>query len=86
MPKPMTNGSRGPLSHPLRRVRSVKEPITIDCDDCIMQSTDACSDCIVTYICDRDPDDAVVIDIADLRAMRMLADAGLVPELKHRTQ
>lgn len=61
------------------------EPVVIDCDDCTMQHTDACTDCIVTYICDRDVDDAVVIDIADLRAMRLLADAGLVPELRHRT-
>ena len=61
-------------------------PITIDCDECIMQHTDACADCIVTYICDREPDDAVVIDIADLRAMRLLAEAGLVPELRHRTR
>jgi len=66
-------------------VQPVKDPITIDCDDCIMQGTDACADCIVTYICDREADDAVVIDLADLRAMRLLADAGLVPELRHRT-
>ncbi len=60
--------------------------ITIDCDECIMRDTDACTDCVVTFICDREPDDAVVIDIEDLRAMRLLADAGLVPELRHRTR
>jgi len=49
-----------------------------------MQHTPACSDCVVTYLCDREPEQAVVIDIADLRAMRMLADAGLVPELRHQ--
>ncbi len=58
--------------------------VVIDCDSCTMQATDACDDCIVTFICDREPDQAVVIDIADLRAMRALADAGLVPELRHQ--
>ncbi|NNC80842.1 MAG: hypothetical protein HKN94_11915 [Acidimicrobiales bacterium] len=56
----------------------------IDCDTCVMQHTPACSDCVVTYLCDREPEQAVVIEIADLRAMRMLADAGLVPELRHQ--
>lgn len=51
-----------------------------------MQHTDACDDCVVTYLCNREPDDAVIIELSDLRAMRMLADAGLVPELKHRAQ
>ncbi len=62
------------------------EPVVIDCDDCMMRNSDACADCVVTYICGREPDDAVVIDIADLRAMRLLADAGLVPELRHRSR
>jgi PHD/YefM family antitoxin component YafN of YafNO toxin-antitoxin module len=48
-----------------------------------MQASNACDDCIVTYICDREPEQAVVIDLADFRAMKLLADAGLVPDLKH---
>ncbi len=59
---------------------------TIDCDSCVMQHSEACDDCVVTYICNREPDDAVVIELSDLRAMRMLASAGLVPELKHRAR
>lgn len=57
--------------------------LTIDCDDCQLQGTDACQDCIVTFICGREPDDAVVIDADEHRAVRLLAGAGLVPELRH---
>ena len=59
------------------------EAITISCDDCALQGTDACADCIVTFICDREADDAVVIDVAEVRAVRLLERAGLVPGLRH---
>ncbi len=62
----------------------VPDPLIIDCDECVMQHTATCDDCVVTYLCGRDDHDAVVIDLADLRAVRLLADAGLVPELRHR--
>jgi hypothetical protein len=57
---------------------------TISCDDCTMQGTSACDGCVVTFICDRDPDDAVVIDVAEERALRLLGRSGLVPPLRHR--
>lgn len=55
----------------------------IDCDECVMQGTDACDDCVVTFISGREPGDAIVIDVAEERAVRMLAKAGLVPTLRH---
>jgi hypothetical protein len=55
----------------------------IDCAACPAQNTDACDDCVVTYVCNRDPGDALVVDLGDLRAIRMLADGGLVPQLRH---
>ncbi len=86
--------------------------ITIDCDQCVMRSTDACSDCVVTHVLDgpqalqlmhcgshsqptrhqatsvrflsRRPPDTVVLDIAEHRAMRLFAEAGMVPTLRHR--
>ena len=58
--------------------------LTIDCDTCAMQHTAACGDCLVTYICSRQPGDAVVIDVAEERAIRMITASGLVPELRHR--
>lgn len=57
----------------------------IDCDDCRMQGTDACDDCVVSFIVGREPGDAVVIDVAEERAVRLLARAGLVPELRHES-
>lgn len=59
-------------------------PLTVDCGLCVMRNTDACDDCLVTYICDREPEEAVIITIDELRSMRSLADAGLVPGLKHQ--
>jgi hypothetical protein len=56
--------------------------LTIECDQCALQGTDACGDCVVTFLLDRDPRDAVVIDADEARAMRMLERAGLVPSLR----
>ncbi len=55
----------------------------IDCDDCIMAGTAACDDCVVTFILDRDPGDAVVVDAEEERALRNLGDGGLVSGLRH---
>jgi hypothetical protein len=46
-----------------------------------MQHTDACDDCVVSFLLDRDPEDALVIDAHEARAMRLLESAGLVPSL-----
>jgi len=58
--------------------------IRIDCAECAMEGTDACADCIVTFLCDRVPGDAVVIDVAEERALRALHRGGLAPALRHR--
>ena len=57
--------------------------MTIDCDECTMQGTDACEDCVVTFICGREPDEAIVVDAEEVRALRVLNGAGLVPRLRH---
>ena len=57
--------------------------ISICCDDCVLQRTEACGDCLVSFILERDADDAVVIDAAEARAVKLLARAGLVPSLRH---
>ena len=57
------------------------DTLTIDCDRCTLRETDACRDCVVTFLLERDPDDAVVIDADEARAMRMLERAGLAPKL-----
>jgi len=54
--------------------------ITIECDRCVRQGTSACRGCLVSFVLDRAPGDAVIIDADEARALRVLADAGLVPE------
>lgn len=59
-------------------------PLEVDCNDCVMKDTAACEDCLVTFICDRDPREAVIITIDELRSMRALSEGGLMPGLRHR--
>jgi hypothetical protein len=58
--------------------------LIIDCDECVMQHTSACDDCIVTFVCSREPDEALVIDADEERALRLLSGGGLMPTLRHR--
>jgi hypothetical protein len=60
------------------------EPIVIDCDTCVARGTAACDDCVVTFMCGRVQHEAVVIDVAEYRALRMLHEGGLVPRLRHQ--
>lgn len=58
--------------------------LTISCDECVMEGTTACADCVVTFLCEREPGDAVIIDVAEIRALRLLEQGGLAPALRHR--
>ncbi len=62
------------------------DTLLIDCGTCAERYTDTCNDCVVTFICGRRPGDAVVVDLAGFRAIRMLGEAGLVPPLRHSEQ
>ena len=60
--------------------------LMISCDTCVVRDTEACGDCMMSVLC---PDTgaepgAVVISLQELRDIRLLADAGLVPTLRHR--
>jgi hypothetical protein len=59
------------------------DAFVISCDECVMQHTDACDDCLVSFILNREPGDAVVIDADEARALRMLTHVGLVPGPRH---
>jgi hypothetical protein len=64
-------------------------PRVISCDECVMRRTSACADCVVTFVVDDlhppgGPTDALTFDVAEERAVRLLADAGLIPELRYR--
>jgi hypothetical protein len=62
-------------------MHSTDEVLIIDCDQCRMQHTDACVDCVVTFLC-TNSEEAVVVDVAERRALRLLADSGLAPPLR----
>lgn len=55
----------------------------IDCDECVLRHTDACDDCIVTHLLDRS-DGAVVFDLAEQRALKVLSEGGLTPASRYR--
>jgi hypothetical protein len=56
----------------------------ISCSDCVMEGSEACADCVVTFLCSREPGEAVVIDADEARALRLLERGGLAPTLRHR--
>ncbi len=60
--------------------------LVIDCDTCAKQHTDACGDCVVTFLVSREPDDAVVFDVAAYAAVKRLQRAGLVADLQHQVR
>jgi hypothetical protein len=62
---------------------SITTAITISCETCAMRASHHCGECVVTFMCERD-EGAVVLDLAEMRAVRLLAAAGLVPTLRHR--
>ena len=62
---------------------TVPDPMIIDCGDCVHEHTSMCEDCVVSFIVGRQPEDAVVVDADQARAVRMLERAGLVPGVRH---
>lgn len=60
--------------------------MTIDCGTCSHRQTSRCDECVVTFIVEREPNEAVVIDVAEFTALRRLQSAGLVPDLRHEDE
>ena len=63
---------------------------TISCDECAMQATSACGDCVVTFLLDeglareRAPAGAVTdLDDEQARVVQLFGRAGMVPRLRH---
>ena len=59
----------------------------IDCNDCVMQNSDACGDCIVTVLLNnpvdgQQSDCQMELDDAEAMALGNLAAAGLVAEMR----
>lgn len=53
----------------------------IDCEECVMQHTDACSDCVVTAILDIGSGPLDLED-TEVEALESMAELGLVPTLR----
>jgi hypothetical protein len=60
-------------------------PLVIDCQTCVVRLTDACSDCLVTFLYDTPVDTPVVVEPSEARVLRLLTDEGLVPKLRRRS-
>jgi hypothetical protein len=54
--------------------------MVIDCDNCAVRGP-ACGGCVVSVMLGAAPD-GVELDEAEHRALRVLADAGVVPRLR----
>lgn len=61
------------------------ESMLIDCDDCVMQHTDTCDDCVVTALL-HITEHPVRLAEAESEALGNLAEAGLVAPLRLVTQ
>lgn len=62
------------------------DALVIDCDTCVMHESDACGDCVMSFLLDHEPTSttAIILDLNEIRALKALGDAGLVPTLRHR--
>ncbi len=53
----------------------------IDCEECVMQHTSTCNDCVVTHLL-RERSGPVELDQAERSAIAAMADVGLLPRLR----
>ncbi|HET9059967.1 MAG TPA: hypothetical protein VFN61_08605 [Acidimicrobiales bacterium] len=58
--------------------------LTIDCQTCSMRDTDACADCVVTFLCEAAPPGPVILAEEEYAALRLLQGGGLLPPIRHR--
>ena len=73
-----------PINMPITR-DTTNEPeggLTIDCECCTLRNSDACDDCVVSFLLGSEPDDAVVIDADEARAMRCSSRPDWCPTLR----
>ena len=62
----------------------IEGSVEISCETCIMRASAACDDCVVSFFCNESSESAVVLNLEEQRTLRMLANAGMVPTLRHR--
>jgi hypothetical protein len=78
------------VAFPARRPTVPASPdggaFTVDCAECTHRHSHVCDDCVVSFIVGREPEDALVVDAAEARAVRLLEQAGLVPGVRHQSR
>ena len=78
-PRP-TRSRTSPPSQPLSEpMPAASEWSAISCDDCAMDGTVACRDCVVTFLCGA----AAEVDEQEADTLRLFQAAGLAPALRH---
>ncbi len=78
------SGDAGQSGNPGEQGRPTPgEAFVIDCGQCVHRQTPVCDDCVVSFVVGRDPDDALVVDAVEARAVHLLGGAGLLPGLRH---
>jgi len=53
----------------------------ISCDECVMQHSTVCKDCVVTYLL-RESAGPVNLDVEEAEALGQMASVGLLPPLR----
>lgn len=59
--------------------------LVLDCSACVTGPTEACSDCLVSYVLDG-AGQAIVYDADEERTLRSLARAGLIDDVRYRRE
>ena len=62
--------------------------LIISCDTCCMRATATCADCVVTHVLSPAASEAAATESVDLddeemRVVRLLVRAGMMPTLRH---
>ncbi len=57
-------------------------PVAISCDECSLEETGACDDCLVSFLLGPPSGEAVIVDVMEERAIHLLHEAGLLPEIR----
>ena len=55
----------------------------ISCDTCCMRGTATCADCVVTHVLAPASVESISFDDDEIRVVRLLVRAGMVPTLRH---
>ncbi len=57
--------------------------LIISCDTCCMRATATCADCVVTHVLSPAAAETVSLDDDEMRVVRLLVKAGMMPTLRH---